>query len=181
MAISNDYFEELIPEYKAIRASEARFFDKTKHLISISSMDYSGIGIREKQLFFSRLQNKMLYAVAEKTAAGILLSRANSALPFMGLTSFKNKNIRKTDVIVAKNYLAQEELFELDSLVSMFLDYAEDRTEKMKVITLKDWIHCTDNFLSFNERIVLRDSGRIASHKAKSYAVSEYIKYREVA
>lgn len=109
----------------------------------------------EALLFFKKVQNKMLWAITGQTAAELIKDRANAELPNMGLQSWLGSRVRKKDVVVAKNYLAQEEVEELDRIVVMYLDYAEDQARRRKSVTMREWSDKLDAFLSFNDRAVL--------------------------
>jgi hypothetical protein len=116
----------------------------------------------------------MLFAVTGRTAAELIVARANSAHPNMGLTSWKGARIRKGDVTVAKNYLAHEEISELNRVVTMFLDFAEDQAKRRKQVTMAGWIAQTDRFLTFNERNVLGGPGRVSHDRMESIALERY-------
>jgi hypothetical protein len=171
-----DYFDELLERIRTIRASEKRFYQKVKDLFSQTSADYDGKS-ETAQMFFKTIQNKMLFATTGKTAAEIVVERADAALPNMGLTSFKGDVVRKGDVMTSKNYLQQDELTKLDRLVVMFLDYAEDRAEQRQRITMDEWIEMTDRFLTFNERDVLTNAGKVSHKQAEKHAHGEYKTY----
>lgn len=171
-----DYFDELLERIRAIRASEKRFYQKIKDLFSQTSADYDGHS-DSARVFFKTIQNKMLFAITGKTAAEIVVDRADSALPNMGLTSFKGDVVRKGDVVTSKNYLQRDELTKLDRLVTMFLDHAETRAEKRQRITMQEWVEITDRFLEFNEGDVLSNAGKISHKQAEKYAYSEYQAY----
>lgn len=168
-----DYFDELLERIRAIRASEKRFYQKVKDLFSQTSADYDGRSETARN-FFRTIQNKMLYAITGKTAAEIVVGRANAALPNMGLTSFKGDVVRKGDVVTSKNYLQQEEITKLDRLVTMFLDHAEDRAEKRQRITMQEWVEIADRFLEFNEWEVLTNAGTVSHKQAEKHAHDEY-------
>lgn len=168
-----DYFDELLERIRTIRASEKRFYQKVKDLFSQTSSDYDGKSETASN-FFKTIQNKMLFAITGKTAAEIVVDRANAALPNMGLTSFKGDVVRKGDVVTSKNYLQQDELSKLDRLVTMFLDHAEDRAEKRQRITMQEWVEIADRFLEFNEWEVLPNAGTVSHKQAEKHAHSEY-------
>ncbi|MFW5500558.1 MULTISPECIES: virulence RhuM family protein [unclassified Maridesulfovibrio] len=168
-----DYFDELIERIREIRASEKRFYQKVKDIFSQTSSDYDGKS-ETARMFFKTIQNKMLFATTGKTAAEIIKDRADSALPNMGLTSFQGSVVRIKDIVTSKNYLSKDELSELDRLVVMFLDFAEDRARRRKTISMQDWIKQTDLFLEFNEREVLSGAGSVSHEQAKVHARSEY-------
>jgi hypothetical protein len=165
-----DYFDELIEKIREIRASEKRFYQKVKEVYATSS-DYDGQSERA-QRFFATVQNKMLHAVTRHTAAELILSRADAGKPNMGLTSWKGSRVRKGDITVAKNYLASEEIRELNRIVTMFLDVAEDRAARRKAMTMATWESELDRFLQFNERPILQDAGRV-SHERMEKVTSE--------
>lgn len=167
-----DYFDELLQRIREIRASEKRFYQKVKDLYALST-DYTTKS-EEANLFFKTVQNKMLYAVTGKTAAELLVARANPTLPNMGLTAWKGSKVRKQDIVISKNYLEQNELEDLSRIVTMFLDYAEDQTKRRKVIHMKDWETNLDKFLSFNERNVLSHAGKISHQKAEDLVNEHY-------
>ncbi len=158
---SDDYFSELIERIRDIRASEKRFYQRVRDLFAATSTDYDGTSETAKT-FFATIQNKMIFAVTGHTAAELIAKRADPILPNMGLTSWKGARVRKTDVTISKNYLNEDEIRELNRLVTMFLDFAEDRAEKRRTITMQDWIAQTDRFLDFNERDVLQGPGKLA-------------------
>ena len=136
-----------------------------------TSSDYDGQSERA-QRFFATVQNKMLHAVTRHTAAELILSRADAGKPNMGLTSWKGSRVRKGDITVAKNYLASEEIRELNRIVTMFLDVAEDRAARRKAMTMATWESELDRFLQFNERPILQDAGRV-SHERMEKVTSE--------
>ncbi|MEM7386331.1 MAG: virulence RhuM family protein [Verrucomicrobiota bacterium] len=158
-----DYFDELLARIRDIRASEKRFYQKVRELFALSS-DYQA---REKEshLFFAEVQNKLLFAVTEKTAAELVADRADAEQPNMGLTAWSGGRVRKRDVIVAKNYLNAEEIDTLNRLVTIFLEQAELRVRERKDLTLEYWRQNVDRMLDFNERPILQDAGSI-SHDA---------------
>lgn len=153
-----DYFDELIERIREIRASEKRFYQKIKDIYALS-VDYQS-SIEETQIFFKTVQNKLLYAVTGKTAAELLVERSSSNLPNMGLTAWKGSKVRKIDIVIAKNYLNQEEISELNRVVTMLLDFAEDETRQRKPIYMKDWEERINAFLQFHRRSVLDDAGK---------------------
>ncbi|WP_415715323.1 virulence RhuM family protein [Maridesulfovibrio sp.] len=168
-----DYFDELIERIREIRASEKRFYQKVKDIFSQTSSDYDGSS-ETARIFFKTIQNKMLFATTGKTAAELIKARADAALPNMGLTSFQGSAVRIKDIVTSKNYLSKVELTELDRLVVMFLDFAEDRARRRKTISMQDWIKQTDLFLDFNEREILEGAGKVSHKQAELHARSEY-------
>lgn len=167
-----DYFDELLQRIRDIRASEKRFYQKVRDIYA-TSVDYDSRG-EAAQLFFKKVQNKMLWAITGQTAAEIISQRADPRLPNMGLTAWQGSRVRKQDVNVAKNYLAHEEIDELNRIVTMYLDYAEDQAKRRKTMTMHDWEERLDAFLSFNERDVLTHAGSISAKVAESLARERY-------
>ncbi|MGC4105238.1 MAG: virulence RhuM family protein [Thermomicrobiales bacterium] len=171
-SLGQDYFDELLERIRDIRASEKRFYQKIRDIFALSS-DYNKDDAIARQ-FFRSVQNKLLYAVIGNTAAEIIQARADHTQPNMGLTSWEGVRVRKADVDIAKNYLHQEEMDELNRIVVMYLDYAEDRAKRQIRMTMQDWSERLDAFLRFNERDVLEDFGRVSATVAKETAVAEY-------
>lgn len=164
-----DYFDELLERIRDIRASEKRFYQKVRDVFAATSADYDTKS-DTAQVFFQTIQNKMLFAVTGRTAAELIVARASAARPNMGLMSWKGARVRKGDVTVAKNYLSQEEISELNRIVTMFLDFAEDQAKRRKQVTMAGWIAQTDRFLTFNERNVLGGPGRVSHDWMESVA-----------
>lgn len=158
-----DYFDELLQRIREIRASEKRFYQKVRDLFALS-VDYKD-NAETVGHFFAEVQNKMLYAVTQHTAAEIIVKRADPAQPNMALTAWKAGRVRKTDVIVAKNYLNAEEINHLNRIVTLFLEFAELRTSQRKQLTMADWRQYVDNFIQFNESPLLKGVGNM-SHDA---------------
>jgi len=181
-AFGKDYFEELLARIREIRASERRFYQKVTDIYA-TSIDYNK-NASITNLFFKTVQNKLEYAVTKKTASEIVQSRADSSKPNMGLQTWKNAKTRgkvlKGDVSVAKNYLTEKEIAELNTIVNMYLDYAELQAKKSRPMTMKDWVEKLDVFLQFNEYDLLQDAGRIRADVAKAFAENEYKKYRVI-
>lgn len=177
-----DYFDELLERIREIRASERRFYQKITDIYS-TAFDYDAKA-QITQTFFATVQNKLEFAITHLTAPEIIKSRANAKTPNMGLTSWKNSKtggkILKTDVVVAKNYLSQEEISELNILVNMYLDYAELQANRNKTMNMRDWVEKLDAFLKFNEYDILKDSGKIRTEVAKTFAEKEFAKFRVV-
>lgn len=167
-----DYFDELLERIREIRASEKRFYQKVKDLFTLS-VDYDSHS-GEAQTFFQTIQNKMLWAVTKRTAAELIVERANPELPNMGLTSWKGGRVRKGDVTVSKNYLNQNEISELNRVVTMFLDTAEDRAKRRQQMTMQDWRDLVDRFLQFNERDVLTHAGSVSHERMEEIACDHY-------
>jgi hypothetical protein len=167
-----DYFDDLLERIRDIRSSEKRFYQKVRDIYA-TSMDYDPHS-EYAQIFFKTVQNKMLWAVTRKTAAELIAERANPNLPNMGLKSWQNQRIRKTDIIISKNYLVHEELTELNRIVTMFLDYAEDQARSRKTMTMQDWAERVDKFLVFNDRELLTHAGNISHEQAEQLVNERY-------
>lgn len=167
-----DYFDELLERIRDIRASEKRFYQKVRDLFALSS-DYQ---IREKEtnLFFAEVQNKLLYAVTRHTAAELIIKRADPEKPNMALTNWSGSRVRKQDVIVAKNYLTEDEVDTLNRLVVIFLEQADLRVKQKKDLTLDFWRENVDRMLHFNDQPILRSSGLISHGEMKSIANERY-------
>lgn len=175
-----DYFDELLARIKEIRASERRFYQKITDIFAQCSFDYDKDSIEAKQ-FYATIQNKLHWAITNKTAAEIIAERADHNKPHMGLTTWKDApdgKIISTDVVIAKNYLSQEEISELNNIVSMFLDYAENQARRQNLMSMDDWSYKLDSFLQFNEYDILSNAGRIAKKVADNLAKKEFKKYR---
>jgi hypothetical protein len=167
-----DYFDELLERIRDIRASEQRMYLRVREIFALAA-DYIP-GAAETQQAFQIIQNKLHFASTGKTAPELIAARADASKPNMGLTSWKGGVVRKGDVTVAKNYLLQDEITELNRIVSMFLDFAEDQARRRKQIFLKDWQTRLDDFLRFNDRNVLPNAGRISREQADQQAQVEY-------
>jgi len=173
--LGTDYFDELLERIRDIRASEKRFYQKIRDLYKLA-LDYDK-DAEETQLFFQTVQNKMHWAITGKTAAEIIKDRADSNQPNMGLTSWKGAKVRKSDVVVAKNYLTQTEIDELNRIVVMYLDYAEDQARKRQPLYMADWRKKLDAFLQFNDRNVLKHAGKVKMDVAKQLAEDQYERF----
>lgn len=174
-----NYFDHLLDEIREIRASERKFYQKITDIYATAS-DYSPNSIISKT-FFATVQNKLHYAIHGSTAAEVIYTRADHQKKNMGLTSWKNSpkgKILKSDVSIAKNYLSETELQDLNQFVSMYLDYAERQAKKKIQMTMEDWAKKLDVFLEFNEEAILTDKGKVSTAIAKSFAESEFEKYR---
>lgn len=167
-----DYFDEWLERIRAIRASEKRFYQKVRDLYA-TAIDYDPSSDAAKA-FFAKVQNKMLWAVTGHTAAEIVSLRSDPKAKNMGLTSWSGSVVRKRDVITAKNYLAAAEITELDRIVTMYLDYAEDQAKRRQAMTMRDWEERLDAFLSFNERDLLTHAGTVSAKVAKALAEDRY-------
>lgn len=155
-----DYFDELLERIRDIRASEKRFYQKVRDLFALSS-DYDPTD-KTTQMFFAEAQNKLLYAVTGKTAAEIILDRANAQQPNMALTSWKGGIVRKQDIYTAKNYLTSDEIDTLNRLVVIFLETAELRAKDRLDIVIGFWKENVDRILTSNDRKILTDSGSVS-------------------
>tara|TARA_R110002051_G_scaffold78626_1_gene142199 strand:+ start:6384 stop:7394 length:1011 start_codon:yes stop_codon:yes gene_type:complete len=170
-----DYFEELLERIRDIRASEKRFYQKVRDLFSLSS-DYDPTD-KATQMFFAAAQNKLLFAVTRKTAAELIVSRADARKVNMGLTNWKGNKVRKQDITTAKNYLIADELDSLNRLVVIFLEQAELRVKNQQDLTMSYWQNNLDKLIAFNEFPVLKSPGKIA-HKAMEKKVNaHYVAY----
>lgn len=165
-----DYFDEMLARIRDIRASEKRFYQKVRDLFSLSS-DYDGTD-KATQMFFAEVQNKLLYAVTERTAAEIILERADPDRPNMALTAWKGRIVRKQDITIAKNYLNNDEVDTLNRLVTIFLETAELRAKNREVVTMNFWKENVDRLITFQERPLLKGKGRV-SHKEMEGKVRE--------
>lgn len=167
-----DYFDEWLARIRDIRASEKRFYQKVKDLYA-TAIDYDKTS-EQAQAFFKKVQNKMLWAVTGKTAAELIESRSDADAPNMGLTSWKGSIVRKGDVGTAKNYLQATEVEELNRIVVMYLDYAEDQAKRRRPVTMAEWSDKLDAFLSFNERDVLTHAGHLRMDVAQKLATERF-------
>ena len=175
-----DYFDELLERIREIRASERRFYLKITDIYEQCSIDYDKLA-ETTQTFFKTVQNKLHWAVTGKTAAELITQRADAEKPSMGLTTWKNApkgKILKSDVGVAKNYLIEREIKELERIVSMYLDYAENQAARQIPMKMADWVAKLDAFLQFNEYEVLANAGKVSSEVAKRLAEEQYDKFR---
>lgn len=167
-----DYFDELLERIRDIRASEKRFYQKVRDLFALSS-DYQQRE-QETQRFFAQAQNKLLYAVTNFTAAELVLNRADSSQANMALTTWKGSQVRKQDVIIAKNYLSADEIDTLNRLVVIFLEQAELRVKQQHDLTLEFWQNNLDRMLTFNDQPVLSGVGSVSHEKMKQTAQQRY-------
>jgi hypothetical protein len=167
-----DYFDELLERIREIRASEKRFYQKVRDLFALSS-DYRARE-RETSIFFAEVQNKLIYAVTGYTAAELVLKRSDPEQPNMALTSWKGSRVRKQDVIIAKNYLSDDEMDSLNRLVVIFLEQAELRVKQQKDLTLEFWRNNVDRMLDFNDRPVLEGAGSVSRENMEKVAYQRY-------
>ncbi len=175
-----DYFDELLERVREIRASERRFYLKITDIYEQCSIDYSK-DAEITQTFFKTVQNKLHFAISGKTAAQLIAERASADKPHMGLQTFKNApdgKVLKGDIAIAKNYLEEKEIKDLERIVSMYLDYAENQAARQIPMKMEDWIQKLDAFLQFNEYQILKDAGKIRHDVAVALAEKEYEKFR---
>lgn len=167
-----DYFDELLERIRDIRASERRMYLRVREIFALAA-DYDPRQV-DTARFFQTIQNKLHFAATGHTAPELIAARASPGKPNMGLTSWHGTAVRKSDVTVAKNYLSQPEISELNRVVTMWLDFAEDQARRRKQVFLRDWEAKLNEFLRFNERNVLPDKGRISKVQADAKAEAEY-------
>jgi hypothetical protein len=170
-----DYFDELLERIRDIRASERRVYLRVREILALAA-DYSP-SEPETRVFFQAVQSKLHFAATGKTAPELIAERADAAQPNMGLTAWKGGVVRKGDVTVAKNYLREAEINELNRIVVMFLDFAEDQARRRKQIFLHTWKTRLDDFLRLNERAILRDGGKVTREEADAIAEQEYDRF----
>lgn len=170
-----DYFDELLERIRDIRASEKRMYLRVREILALAA-DYTPAE-PETQRFFQTIQNKLHFAATGKTAPELIAARADALRPNMGLTAWKGAVVRKVDVTIAKNYLREEEVSELNRIVVMFLDYAEDQAKRRKQVFLADWKTKLDDFLRFNERGILSDAGKVSREAADERAGREFDRF----
>jgi len=171
------YFQELLQRVRDIRSSERMFYQKVTD-IYVTSIDYK-VDIDLTQKFFATVQNKMYYAVHGFTAAEIITQRADNKKPLMGLTSFKSDYITTDDIVVAKNYLTEPEINQLNLIVSLYIDFAELQASSGRLMKMKDWINKLDEFLTISEKKLLHSAGKVSAKQAEEKARKEYQKYCE--
>jgi hypothetical protein len=170
------YFQELLQRVRDIRSSERMFYQKVTDIYA-TSIDYN-VDVEETQKFFATVQNKMHFAVHGHTAAEIISKRADSKKPLMGLTSFKGDYITADDISVAKNYLTEKEINQLNLIVSLYIDFAELQASGGRLMKMKDWIKKLDDFLVISEKKLLHSAGSVNAKNAEKKALEEYEKYR---
>ena len=175
-----DYFDELLERIREIRASERRFYQKITDIYAECSIDYNPKA-EITQTFYKTVQNKLHWAITGQTAAEIISSRAKAELPNMGLTTWKKSpkgKILKSDVSIAKNYLREKEISELNRVVTMYLDYAENQADRQIPMKMKDWVEKLNDFLQFNDYSVLKNAGSISAEIAKKLVEQQFDKFR---
>lgn len=174
-----DYFKELLERIRDIRSSERVFYRQILDIYA-TSIDYDK-NAETSILFFKTVQNKMHFAITKHTAPEIVYLRADSTKPFMGLTTFSGEKPKKTEIGIAKNYLTEQELKELNAITSAYLDFAELQALRRKTMTMKDWVLKLDDFLRMSESEVLDNAGKISHEMAIEKANGEYAKYRKLS
>jgi len=174
-SIGADYFDELLERIRDIRASEKRFYLKIRDIYALA-IDYDPHAEATLE-FFRVVQNKLHWAITGHTAAEIIAERANASQPNMGLTSWKGAKVRKGDVTVAKNYLNETEIKQLNRIITMYLDYAELQAERKQPVYMSEWKEKLDAFLRFNEQEILSDKGSVSMEIARALALEEYEKF----
>ena len=170
-----DYFDELLDRIRDIRASEKRFYQKVRDLFALSS-DYDASD-KATQMFFAETQNKLLFAVTGNTAAELVVARADASQPNMALTSWKGNVVRKQDIIVAKNYLNEDEIDSLNRLTVIFLETAELRVKNKDNISMAFWKQNVDRLLEFNDKEVLTGSGTISNAQMEEKVKALYAEF----
>ncbi|MHA8071699.1 virulence RhuM family protein [Aquirufa ecclesiirivi] len=175
-----DYFDELLDRIREIRASERRFYLKITDIYEQCSIDYNKEAEITQQ-FFKTVQNKLHWAITGKTAAEIIVQRADANKPNMGLTTWKNAphgKVLKGDIDTAKNYMQEKEIKELERIVTMYLDFAELQAERQIPMKMADWVNKLDAFLQFNDYQILKDAGTVSHEVAMKLAEQVYSKFR---
>lgn len=170
-----DRFDELLERIRDIRASERRMYLRVREIFALAA-DYQP-SLPETTRFFSIMQNKLHFAVTGLTAPEIIASRINHLLPNAGLTTWAADEVRKSDITIAKNYLTESEIRELNRIVTMWLDFAEDQAERRKQVFMADWEQKLDEFLRFNDREVLPNAGKRTRKEADAIAQAEFEKF----
>jgi len=174
-SFGDDYFDELLERIRDIRASEKRFYQKVKDIYALA-VDYDPKLDSTKE-FFATVQNKLHFAVHGKTAAELIVNRIDAEKENMGLTTYAGSTVRQADVIIAKNYLNQTELEDLNRIVTMFLDHAEDMAKQHTPMYMKDWEASLNEFLTFRKRNILQNKGKVTNEKMERLALAEYAKF----
>ena len=172
-----DYFDEMLERIRDIRASERRVYLRVREISALAA-DYQP-SLKETTQFFQTIQNKLHFACTGHTAAELIHQRADASQLYMGLTNYKGEEVHKCDVTVAKNYLTQDEVNELNRVVNMWLDFAEDQARRRQQVFLRDWQDKLDQFLQFNDREVLQGAGKVSKKMADEKAQAEYSQFAE--
>ena len=175
---NNDYFDNLLERVRDIRTSERRFYQKITDIYA-TSIDYD-LNTEITKNFFATVQNKMHWAIHGHTAAELIAERVDAGKLNMGLTCFQSNRIRKDEVLIAKNYLTENELKELNLVVDQYLSFAELQAMNRKSMTMQDWINKLDSFLKLNEKNILQDAGKISQKLGQEIALSEFKKFKRV-
>jgi len=170
-----DYFDELLAKIRDIRASEKRFYQKVRDLFALSS-DYDATD-KATQMFYAEAQNKILFAITGKTAAEIIVARADANQPNMTLTNWKGAVVRKQDIYIAKNYLTHDEIDSLNRFVMVFLETAELRAKNRQDVTMDFWRENIDRIIEFNDKKLLRDKGKISNAQMERQVEDVYDKF----
>ncbi|PJB69200.1 MAG: hydroxyacid dehydrogenase [Alphaproteobacteria bacterium CG_4_9_14_3_um_filter_47_13] len=173
-----DYFNELVERVRAIRVSERRFYQKITDIYA-TSIDYNPDHPMTQE-FFATVQNKFHFAIHGHTAAEMIIERSDANHPLMGLTSFKGEKIRQSDITIAKNYLAEDELKSMNRIVDQYLSFAEEQAAQRKPMHMKDWITKLHGFLELNDRSILHNAGTVTKAQAEKKAIAEYKKYLKI-
>jgi len=176
-----DYFDELLERIREIRASERKLYQKLGDIFEQCSADYNK-NAEETKLFYKMVQNKLHFAITGKTAAELIFNRADKTKDYMGLTNWKNSpdgKILKSDVSIAKNYLKESEIGDLNLLVSAFLDLAEFQARRNQLMNMNDWLDRTNKFLDSNSLDILPNAGNISHNQALEKAYEEYEEFRK--
>ena len=179
--LTEKYFEEQLERIREIRASERKFYQKITDIYA-TAIDYDK-DAKATRRFYATVQNKMHFAVHGHTAAELIYKRADSGKPYMGLTTWQDApdgKIRKSDVSVAKNYLTEEEMHQLNRMVTSYLDFAENMANRQIPLTMEDWENRLNRFIEMFEYGLLKDAGRVTAEIAKLHAETEFEKYRIV-
>ncbi len=179
--LTTEYFDNLLERIREIRLSERRFYQKITDIYA-TAVDYDKTAATTKR-FYATVQNKMHYAVHGHTAAELIVERADHTKEHMGLTTWADApegKIRKSDVTVAKNYLSEEELGQLNRMVSAYLDFAENMTQRHIPLTMQDWESRLNSFIEMFEYGILKDAGKVSAEIAKLHAETEFEKYRVI-
>ena len=171
-----DYFDELTRRLQDIRTSERRFYQKITDIYATSA-DYDANAALTQE-FFATVQNKVHYAIHGHTAAELIAARADSTQPNMGLTTWDGARIRKNDIGVAKNYLAEDELRALNNLAEQYLIFAEGQAARRIAMTMQDWVKKLEGFMTLNDRDILQGAGKVSAQLAKHHADTEFEKFR---
>jgi hypothetical protein len=171
------YFQELLQRIRDIRSSERMFYQQVTDIYA-TSIDYKA-DTELTQKFFATVQNKMHYAVHGHTAAEVITQRADNKKPLMGLTSFKSDYITTDDIVIAKNYLTETEINQLNLIVSLYIDFAELQATNRHLMRMQDWIKKLDEFLTISEKRLLHSAGKVSAKQAETKALAEYEKYRQ--